>query len=76
MALGKWLLRDVLNLKEGNLLTYEKLQTIGLDAVVVYKIDSEHYDIDFTRTGSYEKFEIENGEGGTKEEVEEAVDEE
>jgi hypothetical protein len=58
--LGKWLLRDVLNLKERELLTYEKLQTIGLDTVVIYKIDSEHYDIDFTYIGSYEKFEIEN----------------
>lgn len=61
-ALGKWLLRDVMNLKERELLTYEKLQNIGLDAVVVYKIDNKHYDIDFTRIGSYEKFEIENGE--------------
>jgi hypothetical protein len=76
-ALGKWLLRDVLNLKEGELLTYEKLQTIGLDAVVVYKIDGEHYDIDFTRIGSYEKFEVENGEGGDEEEAEaEEADEE
>src|SRR3989344_8305446 len=66
-ALGKWLLRDVLNLKERELLTYDKLQTIGLDTVVVYKIDSEHYDIDFTRIGSYEKFEFENGQKGGKE---------
>lgn len=61
-VLGKWILRDVLNLKEGELVTYEKLQTIGLDTVVVYKIDNEHYDIDFTRIGSYEKFLDENGE--------------
>jgi hypothetical protein len=76
-ALGKWLLRDVLNLKEKELLTYDKLQAIGLDTVVIYKIDSEHYDIDFTRIGSYEKFEIENGEGGVEEEAEaEEADEE
>lgn len=54
--LGEWLLRDVLNLNENELLTYEKLQTIGLDSVVVYKIDNEHYDIDFARIGSYENF--------------------
>lgn len=66
-ALGKWLLRDVLNLKERELLTYGKLEAIGLDTVVIYKIDNEHYDIDFTRIGSYEKFEIENGENGTAE---------
>ncbi|MGI8569720.1 MAG: hypothetical protein ACR2KT_11925 [Methylocella sp.] len=59
-ALGKWLLRDVLNLQERELLTYQKLQTIGLDSVVVYKIDNEHYDIDFTRIGSYERFEALN----------------
>ncbi len=76
-ALGKWLLRDVMNLSERELLTYEKLQTIGLDAVVVYKIDNEHYDIDFTRIGSYERFEAENGEGNAEEVAEaEETDEE
>jgi len=60
--LGKWLLRDVMNLQEGELLTYEKLSNIGLDSVVVYKIDNEHYDIDFTKIGSYENFALENGE--------------
>lgn len=66
-ALGKWLLRDVLNLKEKELLSYDKLQTIGLDTVVIYKIDNEHFDIDFTRVGSYEKFEVENGENNESE---------
>lgn len=70
-ALGQWLLRDVMNLKERELLTYDKLQTIGLDTVVVYKIDSGHYDIDFTRIGSYEKFKAENGESG-EDQVDEA----
>lgn len=64
LDLGKWLLRDVLNLKEGELLTYEKLQTIGLDSVVVYKIDNDHYDIDFAKIGSYENFLAENEERG------------
>lgn len=66
-ALGKWLLRDVLNLREKELLNYDKLQTIGLDTVVIYKIDNEHFDIDFTRVGSYEKFEVENGENNESE---------
>ncbi|MDQ3158785.1 MAG: NgoFVII family restriction endonuclease [bacterium] len=61
-ALGKWLLRDILNLPERELLTYKKLEEIGLDTVVIYKIDNEHFDIDFTRIGSYEKFLFENGE--------------
>lgn len=60
-ALGRWLLRDIMNLRERELLTYEKLQTIGLDSVVVYKIDNETYDIDFTKVGSYERFLTENG---------------
>lgn len=58
--LGKWILREVLNWKEGELVTYEKLQIIGLDSVIIYKIDNEHYDIDFTRIGSYDDFEAEN----------------
>ena len=66
-ALGKWLLRDVLNLPEREMLTYDKLQAIGLDTVVIYKTDNETYDIDFTRIGSYEKFLNENGESGEEE---------
>lgn len=69
-ALGKWLLRDVLNLAEGEILTYNKLQTIGLDTVVVYKVDEGHYDIDFTHIGSYENFLNENGENGDVDSVE------
>ena len=38
------------------LLTYERLQSIGLVAVVIYKVDSDHYEINFTRSGSYEQF--------------------
>jgi hypothetical protein len=73
-VLGKWILRDVLNLKEGELVNYEKLQTIGLDAVVVYKVDNKHYDIDFARIGSYENFLSENGKKNDGDEV--LVDEE
>lgn len=68
-ALGKWLLRDVLNLSERELLTYDKLQAIGLDTVVIYKTDNETYDIDFTRIESYEKFLVENGENIEDEET-------
>lgn len=61
-ALGVWLLRNVLNLQELELLTYDKLKEIGLDTVVIYKIDNETYDIDFTRIGSYESFAVDKGE--------------
>ena len=65
-ALGKWLLRDVLNLKERELLTYQKLEEIGLDSVVVYKTDFGKYDIDFTKIGSYEKFKAKNNTVGIR----------
>ncbi len=74
-ALGKWLLRDVMNLKDKELLTYDKLQTIGLDTVVIYKIDNHTYDIDFTKIGSYEKFMNENGQKENGEEDEQEDEE-
>jgi hypothetical protein len=73
-ALGQWLLRDVLNLREREPLTYDKLQAIGLDTVVIYKVDDETYDIDFTRIGSYEKFLSENGERDNGETADEDED--
>lgn len=58
--LGKWILRDVLGLKEEELLTYEKLERIGLDSVVIYKVGKNKFDIDFTSAGSYERFKEDN----------------
>ncbi|MDO4425218.1 MAG: NgoFVII family restriction endonuclease [Planctomycetia bacterium] len=55
-ALGKWLLRDVLHLQEGELLTYEMLERLGIDSVVIEKISEERYRINFAKIGSYEKF--------------------
>ena len=55
-ALGEWLLREVMNLKEGELLTYEMLQIIGIDSVEVYKIDDKEYKIDFRQMGTYDEF--------------------
>lgn len=52
-ALGKWLLRDILHLKEGELLTMEKLNLFGFDSVVVYKLSDGKYKIDVCRTKSY-----------------------
>ncbi|MCX6707536.1 MAG: NgoFVII family restriction endonuclease [Candidatus Woesearchaeota archaeon] len=59
-ALGEWLLRDVLNLKRKQLLTYKKLQTIGLDSVILEKKDNDAYLIDFRPSDTYEKFMQEN----------------
>ena len=55
-ALGKWILRQVLNLKERELLTYDKLEELGLDSVVIYKESDNSYSINFTKLGSYDMF--------------------
>ena len=55
-SLGKWILRDVLVLKEGELLTYEKLEEIGIDAVQILKYNDNTFEINFKKLGSYEQF--------------------
>lgn len=54
-VLGQWILRDVLKLKEGELLTYERLQILGIDSVRIDKIDNSNFEINFARIGSYEQ---------------------
>lgn len=54
--LGKWILRDVLSLEVGELLTYEKLQKIGVDSIRIDKINNENYEINFASLGSYESY--------------------
>ena len=56
-ALGEWILRDILQLKEAELLTKEKLDTIGIDSVKLSKLKNGNYYLDFIKTGSYEEFE-------------------
>lgn len=56
--LGQWILRDVLNLYEGELLTYSKLALLGIDSVRIDKIDNENYEINFAKIGSYENFKM------------------
>ncbi|MGR5962267.1 hypothetical protein ACT7DN_15370 [Bacillus paranthracis] len=55
-ALGEWLLRKVMDLKEKELLTYEKLETLGIDSVAVYKHGDTDYSIDFCEIGTYDEF--------------------
>ncbi len=52
-ALADWLLKKVLRLKEGELLTYDRL---GIDSVRIRKIDNLNFKIDFSKLDSYEKF--------------------
>lgn len=54
--LGKWLLREVMNLKDGELLTYEMLRNIGIDSAEVYKVNEREYKIDFRPMGTYDEF--------------------
>ena len=54
--LGKWILRDVLQLSEGELLTYNKLQILGIDSVRIDKINNFSYEINFAKEGSYDNF--------------------
>lgn len=53
--LGKWILRDVLKLREGELLTFEKLQILGIDSVRIDKISASEFEINFVSLGSYEE---------------------
>lgn len=46
LALGKWILRDVLQLKEGELLTLDLLNRLGFNSVKIIKQDEKHYSID------------------------------
>lgn len=54
--LGKWLLRDVLEIEEGKKITYEMLKVFGIDSVIFTKLGKEKYSIDFCELGTYEKF--------------------
>jgi len=55
-ALGVWLLRDVLKLPEGQVLTDEYLQEIGIDSIKITKVNSHVFDVDYMPYGSYEGF--------------------
>lgn len=54
--LGKWILRDVLNLQEGELATYDKLVSIGIDTVQINKFEDGTYEINFKELGTYETY--------------------
>lgn len=54
--LGKWLLRDVFELKEGTVVTYEMLEKFGVDSVIFTKNSEKDYSIDFSEIGTYEEF--------------------
>lgn len=60
--LGKWILREVLQVKVGTLVTMEMLNEIGIDSVKLSKRDESHYILDFMEIGSFEELELNNKE--------------
>lgn len=54
--LGKWILRDILEIPYGKLVTMDDLYSIGIDSVEIRKISDDYYEIDFKGIGSFEKF--------------------
>ncbi len=53
--LGRWLLRDILQLVPGSLATYSMLEQIGIDSVEISKLDGKYF-IDFKKFGTYERY--------------------
>jgi len=55
-ALSDWLLRKILQLKEGELATIEKLDKLGFDSVIITKTDNQNFKIDIMKTNTYNDF--------------------
>ena len=55
--LERWILRDVLKLEEGELVTREQLDMIGIDSIRLSKLKSGEYALDFLKASSFEEFE-------------------
>lgn len=55
-ALSDWLLRKVFQVKEGELLTIEKMNELGFDSVIICKDEKGNYNIDKAKLDSYEQF--------------------
>ena len=53
--LGEWILREVLQLEELELLTYEKLLELGIDSVEFEKISTGEYSINFRQIDEIEE---------------------
>lgn len=55
-ALANWLLRQLLNLREGEIATKERLELMDCDSVMITKIGENQYKINKAKFGSYESF--------------------
>ena len=55
-VLGEWLLRNVFELPENTLVTYEMLERFGVDSVIFTKHGELEYSVDFAELGTYDEF--------------------
>ena len=55
-GLGQWILRNALQLDEGELVTIEMLENIEYDSVIIIKENDSNYKIDVMKTNSYRDF--------------------
>jgi len=55
-ALGEWLLDNVLNIPQGELITYSHLITAGTDSLEIEKISDELFKINFLPLKSYAEY--------------------
>ena len=63
-ALADWILRKLLKLKEGELLTYDKLKEIGTDCVIIRKKSQYTYEIDFGPLDGFDDFVLNSAYSG------------
>lgn len=73
-ALGKWLLRDVFKIPQGEVVTYDLLERVGFDSVEVTRNSDTEFSIDFIEKGSYDDFKLSNDEKAEDEEAIEATE--
>lgn len=59
IVLGNWILRTILEIPVGQLVTYDDLDRVGIDSVLITKLDDYKFKINFAAKGSYADFEDE-----------------
>lgn len=55
--LGNWILRTILEIPVGEIVTYDDLDRIGIDSVLITKLEDYRFKINFASKGSYADFE-------------------
>lgn len=54
--LGKWILRDILDIEYNKLITYKNLVNINIDSIEVIKESNNKFALNFLKLNSYENF--------------------